>query len=384
MGIGERNRSAAIPGRVLLISPVPPPYGGMALQAVLLQKKLRVDGVSAELLGYSHPLPPAFRFLERIPGLRTLFRAGRFCITAWQRVRSSDVIHILAASWIYFFLIVCPAVLMSRLQGKRVILNYRGGDADQFLKWCGWLVKPVFQMADVITAPSGFLAQVIRHRVGLSVAIVPNIVDFSRFHYRDHSPVQPKMLVTRHLEELYGIESVLRAFRHIQSKHPTASLWIAGTGTQEAYLRNLASNWALRNVKFLGHIDHGSLAGVYDQCDILLNASRIDNFPASLMEASAAGLVVVSTDAGGIPFMYEHGKNALLAAIGDWQGLASEVECVLRQQDLARSLAFAGRQLCQQCDWANVRHRLYAVYGFAAPDKREQPETMDGARCLRT
>lgn len=373
--MGNRKGSLAgrVSGKILLVSPIPPPYGGMALQAVLLRKELCDDGFSADLLSYNHPFPGAFRFLERISAVRTFIRAARFWVRFPARASISDVVHVFAASWLYFLLIVSPAVLMGRIFGKRVILNYRGGDADEFLKRCGWLVKPIFQMADVITAPSEYLAQVIRRRLRLFVSIVPNIVDFSNFRYRERSPVEPKLLVTRHLEELYDVESVLRAFRHIQNEHPTAALWVAGTGSQEGYLRRLARELNLENVKFLGYIDHNHLPEVYDQCHILLNASRVDNFPASLLEASASGLVVVSTDAGGIPFVYEHGKNALLVPIGDSIGLAMEVDRVLRQPDLGRHLVSGGRQVSQQCDWMNVRRRLYAVYGVVGMDANEKP-----------
>jgi glycosyltransferase involved in cell wall biosynthesis len=354
--------------RVLLVAPVPPPYGGVALQAGLLERMLRRDGVAADLLAHNHPFSARWRFLERVPALRTFLRAGLFYVRFWRQARNKDVVHILASSWLNFLLVVCPAILIGRLQGKRVILNYRGGDADQFLQWCGWLTRPFFRMADITTAPSGFLAHVIQQRIGVPVSIVPNIVNFSSFQYRERLSFGPKMVVTRHLEEAYDVQTVLRAFRQIQLNYPQASLWIAGTGSQETRLRDLAAIWNLSNVRFLGYVDHSVLPGIYDQCDILLNASRVDNFPGSLMEASACGLVVVSTKAGGIGFVYEDGKNALLVDVGDWKALAAAAQRVLEDQRLARQLAAAGAERCRQCEWQNVRRALYAVYGVTLPE----------------
>lgn len=352
--------------RILLIAPAPPPYGGMAIQAELLWRKLGEDGFPAEVLGYNHPLPRTLRIFEKIPAIRTLFRALRFCFQFWRRARKCDVVHVLAASWLYFFLIVSPAVLIGRLRGKRIVLNYRAGNADGFLKRCAWLVRPVFLLAHVITAPSGFLATVISERLGISVRIVPNVVDFSRFRFRERSFLQPKMLVTRHLEPLYDVECVLRAFQEIQSAYPAASLCIAGTGTQEASLRTLSQTLELKNITFMGYVDHARLADIYRERDILLNASRVDNFPGSLMEASAAGLAVVSTNAGGIPYIYESGKSALLVPIGDCEGLASAVKRLLEDQELARRLITSGLLVCGRCNWANVRQSLYAAYGMKA------------------
>jgi len=336
----------------------------MALQAQLLQKMLREDGVSADLLGHTQPFSRRLRFLEKVPAVRTLLRAVVFYLRFWRRVRDVEVVHVLAASWLYFLLIVFPSVLMGRLRAKRVVLNYRGGNAGQFLKYCGWLAKPVFHMANLVTTPSGFLAEVIQQRTGFPVAIVSNLVNFSLFRYRERLEFLPRMLVTRHLEEIYDVETVLRAYQCILRVYPAACLWIAGTGSQEARLRGLVSEWRLDNVRFLGYVDHKALPSVYDRCDILLNASRVDNFPASLLEASASGLAVVSTNAGGIPFLYENGKNALLVEAGDWQALASEAMRAMQSPALARRLVSAGLDLCQRCEWRSVRRDLYGSYGF--------------------
>ncbi|MGA7235525.1 MAG: glycosyltransferase family 4 protein [Bryobacteraceae bacterium] len=364
MNISDSNQAGSAPGGVLLVAPTPPPYGGMALQARLLAKLLEEDGIAVDLLGHTQPLPAPLRFLDRLPILRTLLRAVVFYWRFWFKARHAEVVHILAASWLNFLLVVGPAVVMGRLQRKRIILNYRGGDADGFLKYFAWLAKPIFRMANFITAPSGFLAAVIERRTGVSVSIVPNIINFSIFRHRERLEFQPKMLVTRHLEEIYGVETVLMAYRHILREYPAASLWIAGTGSLEGRLRALVSTWGLSNVRFLGYLEHKALSSIYDECDILLNASQVDNFPGSLLEASASGLAIVSTNAGGIPFLYENGTNALLVEVGDWQALASETMRAIRNPALTRRLASASLELCRRCEWSSVRRTLYRVYGF--------------------
>jgi glycosyltransferase involved in cell wall biosynthesis len=362
---------------VLIVAPIPPPYGGMALQAGLLQRMLRADGIPASVLGYNQRVAPKLPWIESVPGLRTFARTVAFGVRFWRQSRTCEVVHILACSWLYFFVVVSPAIVIGRLRGRRVVLNYRGGDADRFLQRCAWLVRPFFGLGSVLTAPSEFLARVIRRHLNMPVEIVPNIVDFSIFRYRKRSPFRPKVVVTRHLEKLYGVETVLRAFRQIQAGYPEASLRIAGSGAEETYLRKLSADWNLQNVQFLGYIDHKGLPDVYDQCDILLNGSHSDNFPGSLMEASAAGLVVVSTNAGGIPFLYQNGENALLVEVGDWQGMAAAVERLLQDQGLASRLAAAGREVSSQCEWSGVRRPLFKSYGVVVPEKEFEVLTHD-------
>jgi glycosyltransferase involved in cell wall biosynthesis len=353
-------------GGVLLIAPVPPPYGGMALQAGLLERCLRRDGTGVVCFASNFSLHPWLRPMERIPGLRTFLRAVSIWPKLIRQVRGIEVVHVLAASWLYFFVVVCPAILEGRIYGKRTVLNYRGGGAEQFFDRLGWVVAPVFKAATVVTAPSEFLASLIRTRFHIPVAIVPNILDLSMFQYRHRARLMPRLPVTRHLETIYDIESVLRAFQIVQVRYPEATLWIAGTGSQEAHLKGLAVELELRNVRFLGQVPHKDLPSIYDQCDIYINASRVDNFPGALLEASAAGLPVISSCAGGIPFLYENEKNALLRNPGDWQGLAAAVDQVLTSPSLASQLSTSGAALAQQCDWAGVRESLYKVYDIAS------------------
>src|ERR1017187_861771 len=180
-----KNSEGSKPYRreVLLIGPQVPPYGGMAIQASLMQELMNQEGVSAAYLASNLPFPKRLRFCERIRGLRPFLRSMVFCAELWKLSRRAEVVHILACSWLYFFLVVCPAVLISRARGKRIVLNYHGGQADQFFRWYAPVIRAFFRMADVVTAPSWFLVEVIGKRIGVPVQIVPNIVDFSAFAY---------------------------------------------------------------------------------------------------------------------------------------------------------------------------------------------------------
>jgi glycosyltransferase involved in cell wall biosynthesis len=336
----------------------------MALQARLMQELIHQEGIRADFLASNLSFPRPLAILERLRGVRPFLRSAVFCCELWKNLRRVEIVHILACSWLYFFLVVCPAVLISRVRRRRVILNYRGGEADHFLRWFGFVVKPFFRMADVVIAPSQFLVEVIGRRIGLPVKVVPNIVNFDRFRYRERETLRPRMVVTRHLLKLYGIESVILAFGEVQKRYPEASLMIVGTGDQETYLKKITSEMTLQNVAFLGYVAQQDLPAVYDKCDILLNASRADNFPGSLVEAAAAGLLVISTGVGGIPFIFEHEKSALLVKPGDWRGLAAEVLRVIEDPLLAKRLRNEAVHQVRKYEWPNVRRLLYRVYGW--------------------
>jgi phenylacetate-CoA ligase len=352
--------------RVLLIGPAAPPYGGVPLQTALLVAALQEDGSDVTFLPSNPAFPPSLRRCKRVPVLRTIVRSAVFCGRLLRALANVEVVDVQACSWWYFFLVVFPSVAAGRAAGKRVSIRYHGGEADGFFARFAPLLRPVFRMADVVTTPSGYLAEIIRRRIGVPVEIVPNLIDLAAFRYTERQDVRPRMLVTRHLEKLYDVESVIRAFREVQVKYPDASLWIAGTGSEEQRLRGLVTDWGLRNVSFLGHVPHEELPRLYEACDLLLNASRADNFPGSLIEAAATGAVVISTGVGGIPYIFEDGVTALLVPAGDWKALGAAVLRVLKEPDLGRHLRRAAVRIGESCSWSRVRPLLFTVYGFPA------------------
>ncbi len=359
-----QNESGAAQRSVLLVGPKVPPYGGMAIQGKLMQDLMTAEGIYTDYLPSNLPFPKRLAFLDRLRGLRPFLRSMNLCIQMWRMAARAQIVHILACSWLYFFVVVCPVIVIARLRGKRVILNYRGGQADDFLRDTAFILRPFFRMAHVVTAPSQFLVDVIGKRVGVPVQIVPNIVNFDRFSYRERNPMQPRLIVTRHLLKLYDIESVIRAFGMVQALYPEASLKVVGTGDQEGNLRRLVETLNLNNVEFLGYVPQEKLPQIYDRCDILLNGSHADNFPGSLVEAAAAGLVVISTAVGGIPYIFENNVSAVLVKVGDWQALGNGALRVLSAPAFAAGLKAEALKQCQQYDWKNVRRALYRLYGF--------------------
>ena len=80
----------------------------------------------------------------------------------------------------------------------------------------------------------------------------------------------------------------------------------------------------------------------YDEADVYLNASDIDNMPNSIIESFACGLPVVTTRAGGIPYIVEHERNGLLVDCGDHAALAAAALRLLDEPALARRLIDEG------------------------------------------
>jgi len=164
------------------------------------------------------------------------------------------------------------------------------------------------------------------------------------------------------LEAHYGVDRVLRAFASIQARLPDASLTVAGDGSQRRLLENLANELQLRNVEFKGQVEHSQVVALYDEADIYLNASLIDNQPLSLLEAFACGLPVITTNPGGIPDIVTNERTGLMVECGDHEGIAQAALRLLNNQELAQSIISEARAECRKYSWEAVRDRWIELY----------------------
>jgi glycosyltransferase involved in cell wall biosynthesis len=336
----------------------------MSVQAVKLQKRLTSEEFEAEILPTNPLLPNALRAFERVPGLRTILREAQYLISLLRIIRDPGVIHHFSASYLYFFLHSAPLLLLGKRSRSKIVLNYRGGKAADFLHSWAWVVRPLLRRADEIVVPSEFLRRVFQE-FGLTSTLLPNLADTDLFHFVEREQFAPRLLVTRNLEPIYDLESVLRAFQIVQGQMPHAVLGIAGGGSEAERLRALAEQLNLRDVTFYGVVPHDKLPSLYEQHDIYINASRVDNFPGALVEAACSGLPIVTTNAGGIPEMIQHGENGLLSDVGDFSALASGVLQLLEQQDFVHQLAHNARGWAEQFAWRNVLPKLMRCYGLS-------------------
>jgi glycosyltransferase involved in cell wall biosynthesis len=215
--------------------------------------------------------------------------------------------------------------------------------------------------AHVIAVSSGYLVEVFR-RFGFQARVIPDIVELGRFHFRERRPLRPIFLTSRLLEPLYNVECVLRAFAIIQKRLPDARLSVAGDGSRRQRLQALARDLGLRHVDFTGPVPFERMPALYDAADIYLQAPDLDNTPASLLECFASGLPVVTSDAGGIPFLIRHEQEGLLVPRDDHRALADGALRLLDDPDFARRLASHARLVCEQYTCPRVRAGWLALY----------------------
>lgn len=350
----------AAPFRLALVGPLPPPFGGMANQTKQLAELLRAEGVDVDVVRVNTPYRPAW--VGRLPGLRALFRLAPYLYQLWVAAGRCDVFHVMANSGWSWHLFAAPAIWIAKARGKPVVLNYRGGEAEEFFARAFTWVKPSLRKVDVVIVPSGFLGGVFGKR-NIDTRIVPNIVNLELFAPSGRTGEPIHILVARNLERLYDNASALRAFALVLKAHPTARMTVAGSGPEREALGLLARNLGVDHaVTFAGRVANNEMALLYRTASIALNPSLADNMPISILESLASGVPVVSTNVGGIPFLVKDGATALLVRPGDPEAMAAACLRLLADCELAERLSEAGKALSRDFAWEQIRGKLFAVY----------------------
>jgi glycosyltransferase involved in cell wall biosynthesis len=118
----------------------------------------------------------------------------------------------------------------------------------------------------------------------------------------------------------------------------------------------------ITGVSFKGVATRSEIGRFYDEADIFINASRLDNMPVSVLEAFASGMPVVSTEPEGMRYLVEHGVTGLLSPPGDASALAQNVIRVMQNPELADRLVANARREFRRYSWPVVREQWLEVY----------------------
>lgn len=369
--VAVRDRAAEARIRVLLIAPSLEILGGQAVQAARLLSNLQGEpGVEISFL----PMNPAFwgpfRLLKFIKYVRTISTYVVFLCKLLVRLPKCDIVHVFTAAYYSFLLAPAPALVAARLFGKKSILNYRDGQAEDHLK--NWRTAiPLIRFADRIVVPSGFLVDVFR-KFNIHTESIPNFIEPGRFRFRERWPLRPVFLHNRILEPLYDVGCTLRAFAIVQRRCPEARLTVSHEGVCRPDLEALAHELKLRNVEFIGKVPQDRIAELYDSADIYLTSPVIDNMPGSLLECFVSGLPLVATKAGGIPYMVTDQETGLLVPCGDHEAMAAAVFRLLEDEALVKKITRQGREECKRYSWPEVREKWLGLYEELSPRRRQR------------
>jgi N-acetyl-alpha-D-glucosaminyl L-malate synthase BshA len=201
-----------------------------------------------------------------------------------------------------------------------------------------------------VTAVSEFLRRMTldEFQVKTPIEVIPNFVDLDRYagERPDRSayaaPDQKVLLHVSNFRPVKRVLDVVRIFERVV-REVDGVLLMVGEGPERSSAQALARRLGIHErLRFLG-IQQG-MEEIVGMADVLLLPSELESFGLSALEAMAAGVPVVGSDAGGLPEVVKHTETGFLLPVGDVEGMATRTLEILKDDERRREMGAAGRR----------------------------------------
>ncbi|MCX5871333.1 MAG: glycosyltransferase family 4 protein [Deltaproteobacteria bacterium] len=206
------------------------------------------------------------------------------------------------------------------------------------------------QMRDVI-AISPFVLEELAGQFTGRIHMIANPVDEGYFGI-ERKVERPVILYGGHVVRGKNVLGLLQAFRLVARAVPNTLLRIAGSHPDAGYLIEcrafLESHRLQDKVQFLGELNLPQLQSAFAGASVVALLSFQETAPLVVAEAMAAGVPVVTSKAGGLPYMVRHGKNGFLTDTDNPEEAAGYLIRLLRDRDLNRTMGKAARSYARE------------------------------------
>ncbi|HNJ96457.1 MAG TPA: N-acetyl-alpha-D-glucosaminyl L-malate synthase BshA, partial [Ferruginibacter sp.] len=168
------------------------------------------------------------------------------------------------------------------------------------------------------------------------IEVIHNFVDVKRFHRRPVdafkkvvAPNGERILVhASNFRKVKRVEDVISTFLLIREKIP-ATLLLLGDGPERTHIEDSARQCeSHKDIKFLGKQEQ--MEDILPIADLFLLTSEYESFGLAALEAMAAEVPVISTNAGGLPEINVNGYSGYMSNVGDVEDMSRNALAILQ------------------------------------------------------
>lgn len=312
-----------------------------------LGERLRELG---EVIPYSDKKNTYKRLLDMLQGI-------------WRHRSTANVVIIdTYSSTAFYFAWLCG--LLCRVIKLPYIPVLRGGDLPNRLKNSPQLSKWFFLPAFRLVAPSNYLYQHFVDAGYKQTQIIPNYIDIQNYPFKYRVAPAPNILWVRSFHETYNPNLAVDILVLFKKHFPTATLCMVGPdkdGSMQTFSNYAEQQGVLSDITITGKLEKKDWIKLSASYDLFLNTTNFDNTPVSVMEAMALGMLVVSTNAGGVPAIINHEEHGLLFPCGDAKAGANAL-CAAMSVEVAQTISACARKRACSWDWLEVKAQWNVIF----------------------
>jgi len=242
---------------------------------------------------------------------------------------------------------------VAKLCGARVVYQLPGGGPPQRLfrgnRLVTGLLRFTLRLPDVIVVPAQIDLRTYRKFVPRQpVVVIPQCIDrkpYATTRVRTHTGGALRLLYCGKLARDRGLFETLQALKLAHAAGTPANLVIAGSGPDEAALRQLARALGLiGRVAFIGAAYGDKKVKLLSESDALVFAAHGGPMPRVLLEGMAAGATVIATRVGAAPDVIIDGVHGLFVSPHNPLAIAQAVQRLAGNRELLARFGEACRR----------------------------------------
>lgn len=252
---------------------------------------------------------------------------------------------------------------LARLLQLKYVPILHGGHLPKRLKTSPKMSQLIFSNSYKNVAPSNYLKKAFE-KEGFATLFIPNVLEIDAYKFKERTHFQPKLLYVRAFQKLYNPQMAIKVLAELKKDYPLAELCMVGPDKDGSLLacRTLADKLNVGNaIRFTGLLPKKDWHELSENFDVFINTTTADNTPISVMEAMALGLVVVSTNVGGVPYLIEDQKTGILVNSNAVLAMTEKIKGILCNPLIYNKMIVSARADVAQFDWAVVKEKWKAI-----------------------
>jgi len=232
------------------------------------------------------------------------------------------------------------------------------------------LLKYNLKKADKILSTSHVMAKETKKYTDKEIEVIPFGVDLDVFKPQKAESLFNKNDIVigtvKTLEEKYGIEYLIQAFKILIDKHDDLplKLLIVGDGTREKYLKALVKKLAIEeHTIFTGRVNWNETPKYHNMLSVSVSVSESESFGVAVIEASACEKPVVVSNVGGLPEVVEDDVTGFVVSPENPEKTAEAIEKLILNNNLRIEMGKNGRKRVEELyHWKKNLEQMTSIY----------------------